>query len=134
QPIRLYSMVGGRAPAYAVATGKALLAHQPDAFFTQHTDALIAHTKVTCTSLAMLRKELLRSRRQGYAINRGEWREGVGGVAVAVFNHLGEPAAAVGISGPLDRLTSGQMKKFAPAVIQCAKAISHNMGYRAEQI
>src|SRR5690606_12573438 len=97
-------------------------------------DALIAHTKATCTSLAMLQKELLKTRRQGYAVNRGEWREGVGGVAVAVFNHLGEPAAALGISGPLDRLTSAQMKKFASTVVQCAKAISHNMGYRAEQI
>ena len=31
-------------------------------------------------------------------MNRGEWREGVGGVAAVVFNNLGEPIAAVGIT------------------------------------
>ena len=52
--------------------------------------------------------------RAGYAINRGEWREGVGGLAVALFNSLDQPVAAVGISGPLDRLSAARMKQLAP--------------------
>lgn len=68
--------------------------------------------------------------RAGYAINRGEWREGVGGLAVALFNSLDQPVAAVGISGPLDRLSAARMKQLAPDVAACAQAISQGMGYR----
>jgi DNA-binding IclR family transcriptional regulator len=130
QPIRAYSMVGGRAPAYAVATGKALLAYQPASYLDRYSDSFVAHTKATLTSMAALKKDLAKAVERGYAMNRGEWREGVGGVAAVVFNNLGEPIAAVGISGPLDRLTAAHVKEFAPAVISCAQTISHSMGFR----
>ncbi|NYT37821.1 IclR family transcriptional regulator [Allopusillimonas soli] len=130
QPIRAYSMVGGRAPAYAVATGKALLAYQPASYVEARADALISHTRATLTSLSALRDDLARTLKQGYAVNRGEWREGVGGVARVVFDSLGQPMAAVGISGPLDRLTPAQVRRFAPEVVSCAVAISRDMGYR----
>ncbi|OWT56147.1 IclR family transcriptional regulator [Candidimonas nitroreducens] len=132
QPIRAYSMVGGRAPAYAVATGKALLAYQSDAYIDSYANALVAHTRATLTSLEALREDLKRVFKQGYAVNRGEWREGVGGVARVVFNNLEQPVAAVGISGPLDRLTAAQVKRFAPEVVGCATAMSHGLGYRED--
>ncbi|GAB2897395.1 IclR family transcriptional regulator [Paralcaligenes sp. KSB-10] len=130
QPIRAYSMVGGRAPAYAVATGKALLAYQPEGYLERFASALATHTKVTLTSLPVLKEELRKIVRTGYAVNRGEWRDGVGGLAVATFNSLDQPVAAVGISGPLDRLTPARMKQFVPDVVACAKSISRSMGYQ----
>jgi len=36
KPVRSYSMLGGRAPAHAVATGKALLAYQPEGYLEQY--------------------------------------------------------------------------------------------------
>lgn len=130
QPIRAYSMVGGRAPAYAVATGKALLAHQAASYIDRYSDSLTRHTKATLPTPLALKKDLANVVKTGYAVNRGEWREGVGGVGVAVFNNRGEPIAALGISGPLDRLTTARMKKIAPEVIRCAQIVSHNMGFR----
>lgn len=130
QPIRAYSIIGGRAPAYAVATGKALLAYQPASYIERHADALVKHTRATLTSMAALKQDLAKAAKIGYAINRGEWREGVGGIASAIFNNYGEPVAAVGISGPLDRLTPAFVKKFAPEVAWCAHSISHNMGFK----
>lgn len=129
QPIRAYSMVGGRAPAHAVATGKALLAFQPDGWLDGRAQALVPHTPATITSLPALKDELRKAVRQGYAVNRGEWREGVGGIAVAVFNALDEVVAAVGISGPLDRLPVARVKKLAPDVQACARAVSGAMGH-----
>lgn len=131
QPIRAYSIVGGRAPAYAVATGKALLAHQGASYIDRYSDSFTRHTKTTLTSMAALKKDLAKAVTLGYAVNRGEWREGVGGVGVAIFNSRGEAIAALGISGPLDRLTAAHIRKFAPEVVRCAQMVSHNMGFRA---
>lgn len=90
QPIRAYSMIGGRAPAYAVATGKAILAYQTDSFLESHAAQLKKHTDATIADLDTLRRALTRTAKQGYAVNRGEWRDGVGGIAVPIFNGLGQ--------------------------------------------
>lgn len=123
-------MVGGRAPAYAVATGKALLAHQPEGYLEPYNDALVRHTDATVGSLALLKDDLRRAVRVGYATNRGEWRAGVGGVAVAIFNALDDVVAAIGISGPLDRLSTARVKTLAVEVKACAGEISAALGYR----
>jgi len=130
QPIRAYSVVGGRAPAYAVATGKALLAHQPVSYVERYESMLVPHTEATLSSLKILQADFEQSRRRGYAINRGEWRDGVGGVACIVRDSQAGPLAAVDVSGPLDRLTPAQMRRFAPEVVHCATEISRSMGYR----
>ena len=129
QPIRAYSMIGGRAPAHAVATGKALLAYQNADYLERHAGKLKAHTKATLTSLAVVKDELKKVRHQGYAVNRGEWREGVGGLAAVVLDNLDRPIAALGISGPLDRLTLAKMKRFAGEVKDSADDLSRLMGY-----
>lgn len=129
QPIRAYSMVGGRAPAYAVATGKALLAFQPEGYLEAHHPTLTRYTPATLTTLPLLKDELRKAVRVGYAMNRGEWRDTVGGVAVAIFNALDDPIAAVGISGPLDRFTPSKVKQWVPEVQACARSISALLGH-----
>ena len=130
QPIRAYSMVGGRAPAYAVATGKALLAYQPEGYLENYAHTLASHTGATIASLPRLKEDLRRAVRVGYALNRGEWRDGVGGVAVAIFNALDDVVGAIGISGPLDRLSLARAKELSTAVKTCAADISSLLGYR----
>ena len=128
QPIRAYSMIGGRAPAYAVATGKALLAYQSDGYVERYATSC-SGTRRPPSSPCRCSDELRKVVRAGYAINRGEWREGVGGLAVALFNSLDQPVAA-GHLRPLDRLSAARMKQLAPDVAACAQAISQGMGYR----
>ena len=129
QPVRAYSVLGGHAPAYCVATGKILLAYQTQEFIARHLVDLTGYTKATITDLPALRTELARAAANGYAINRGEWRESVGGVAAPIFDAFGQPAAAIGISGPLERLSVKRMKELAPAVQEAALKISRAMGY-----
>lgn len=38
--------------------------------------------------------------------------------------------AALGISGPLERLTNQKMREYAPLVQQAARQLSAHMGYR----
>lgn len=129
QPIRAYSMVGGRAPAHAVATGKALLAAQRDSVLDSLPAQLERFTATTIVDRERLRDELAKAARVGYAINRGEWREGVGGLAAPIFNGFDRPIAALGISGPLDRLSIARMEEFAPRVVEAAAGLSRAMGY-----
>jgi len=49
QPIRAYSTIGGRAPAYAVATGKALLAFQQPDYLSHYKSQLHSHQKSSNT-------------------------------------------------------------------------------------
>jgi IclR family KDG regulon transcriptional repressor len=130
QPIRAYSVVGGRAPAYCVATGKALLAFQPDWYLDKYAGDLPRHSPATITTLPVLKEELARVARIGYAVNRGEWRESVGGLAAPIFNGLDQVVAAIGISGPLERLNPNRMQELAPATMKAAAEISRAMGYR----
>lgn len=130
QPVRSYTSIGGRAPAYAVATGKAMLAYQPDGYIERHAKTLTRYTSTTIVSLPVLKEELAKTARVGFAVNRGEWRETVGGIAVAVFNGLDEVVAALGISGPMERLSIARMNELAPAVIRNAAEMSRAMGYR----
>ncbi|NDZ18063.1 IclR family transcriptional regulator [Variovorax sp. WS11] len=129
QPIRAYSMIGGRAPAHAVATGKALLSVQPDPILDTLPKKLARFTPATIVDRSVLRTELARAARLGYAVNRGEWREGVGGVAAPIFDGFDRPVAALGISGPLDRLSIARMKELAPAVVRVADALSTSLGH-----
>ena len=72
--------------------------------------------------------ELSRIRDQGYALNRGEWREQVCGVAAPIRDVSGEVIAAIGISGPAERLKPRRMKELCPFLIDAANEISARLG------
>lgn len=103
-PIRAYSQLGGRAPAYCVATGKALLAYQPDHERDQVMSHLSAHSPRTIVDPDKMSAELDQIRQRGYAINSGEWRATVGGIAVALRDPSGQVVAGLGFSGPVERI------------------------------
>lgn len=129
QPVRAYSMIGGRAPAYCVATGKAMLAFCSPKQLDEMKIQLTRHSVNTISSRARLDKELQRIREQGYSINRGEWREDVSGVAAPIFDQTESVVAAIGISGPSTRLKLTVLKRYAPFVTKAAQRISKQLGY-----
>jgi IclR family KDG regulon transcriptional repressor len=104
-PVHSYTMLGGRAPAYCVATGKVLLSHaEPAAREAVLSGPLEQHTPLTLTDRAELRHELDRIRVEGHAVNRGEWRAEVGGLAIPIYSPFNEVVAAIGFSGPNERI------------------------------
>jgi DNA-binding IclR family transcriptional regulator len=129
EPVRAYSRLGGRAPAYCVATGKALLAFAPETTINSIIRSLIPFTPRTIRTETAFRAELDKIRVAGWAINRGEWRPTVGGVAAPIRDASGAVIAAVGISGPLERLKPSRMKDLTPAVVATSSAISAGLGY-----
>ena len=128
--VRAYSRIGGRAPAWCVATGKAMLAYLPAQALAGIEPRLAPCTPNTLTSLAALQQELEEVRRSGHACNRGEWRVGVCGLAAVVFGASNEVVGAIGISGPAQRMTARQMRKHAGHVMDAADEVAQALGQR----
>jgi len=134
-PVAAYSRIGGRAPAYCVASGKALLgalALNDAALRTKlavATDDLPAHTPHTLATLAALQADLAAARTRGWASNFEEWRLGVCGLGAAVFNARAEPVAAIGMSVPAIRCTPAQASALAVQLRACAAQASASLGW-----
>jgi DNA-binding IclR family transcriptional regulator len=127
-PVRAYTVTGGRAPAYCTASGKALLAYQEATVVAAVARGIKVFTPATVTNVVKLREELTLVRRRGFATNLGEFRANVAGLAAPVRNGQGEVIAAVGIAGPLERLRPRKVNSFAPVVIELAAEISAMLG------
>lgn len=128
QPVRAYSRIGQRTPAHCVATGKALLAAQPPEALAALPAELEKFTRHTLYRRADLLAALEKIRRRGYATNVGEWRERVGGAAVAIRDHGGRAVAALGLTVPVERLQPRVMNRYVPLLIEAANEISAAMG------
>jgi DNA-binding IclR family transcriptional regulator len=122
-PVRAYTQIGGRSPAYATATGKALLAWQSQSEVERVAQTAQRFNRYTHASVEEIRKDVRTTRAKGYAVNRGEWREGVWGIAAPVFAPGGRAIAAFGLSGPESRIRP-RLKEYAAAVLKHAQRIS----------
>lgn len=128
--IRAHTSVGARAPAYTVATGKAMLAQMPEDYLARFEGNLKSYTATTRTSLEDLKKDIEQIKVQGYAsVLHGEWREGIAAAACAVLGRSGELVGAIGMSGPDTRIKRKQLKQFSEDVMQAARTISTALGY-----
>ncbi|QDL38459.1 IclR family transcriptional regulator [Rhodoferax sediminis] len=134
-PVAAYSRIGGRAPAYCAASGKALLAAaQLDVpALQQLLGALVAHTPNSLTDIDALHADLQRTRTRGYAENREEWRRGVCGLGVPIFDARDQAVVAVGMSVPSIRFAHTQARAFAEQLMACARDASTTLGYRSKR-
>ncbi len=132
-PVQAYTRIGGRAPAYCVATGKALLAFQPEAEIVSIcTMPLTAYTSRTITRAEDLYAELARVRASGYATNAGEWRGEVVGVAAPVRDDTGRVVAAISVAGPSYRFSIDQALDYVPQLLRSAATISRQLGWKSD--
>lgn len=129
-PVRAYTQIGGRAPAYCVATGKCQLAYASPGLLEEVSRKLKAFTDRTITDREQFLAEMQKVRERGYAVNRAEWREDVWGIAAPVMDTRGSVIAAVGISGPAMRFRKSVLTEWSQAVVATATDVSHSLGGR----
>lgn len=128
--IRAHTSVGARAPAFTMATGKAMLAHMPDDYLERFRPHLRRYTGTTRTTIEELRADVELARRQGYAaVPHGEWREGIAACACAVLGRSGELVGAIGMSGPDSRIKRRNLRQIAVHVMDAARDISLALGH-----
>ncbi|MBI4522836.1 MAG: IclR family transcriptional regulator [Deltaproteobacteria bacterium] len=134
QSLRPYTSLGARFPAYCTATGRALLAYQQDSVIKKIIKkGLRRYTERTIVDGNELREELARVRAQGYAINRGEWREDIGGIAAPVRDRTGAVIGALGVTIPLSRFPESAVSPMVKSVRRAAENLSRQLGYLGEQ-
>ncbi|MCC6197545.1 MAG: IclR family transcriptional regulator [Burkholderiales bacterium] len=125
--------VGALLPAYCVANGKALLAFLPPSRVESVLRGkLRLFTPSTITRKSELLAQLGEVRRLGYAVNRGEYRIDVWGLAVPIRDHTGFAVAALGISVPSQRMNQELIADLAPRLMNSAQQISLALGHRGE--
>jgi len=131
QAVRMYSSIGRLGFMHCTAVGKAMAAFMPReavrGIIEQH--GLPALTPNTITDVALLGQELDRVRAQGYAIDDVENEEGIRCVGAPIFDHRGQPVAALSLSGPAFRMTHGRAEELSEAVRMTASKISQQLGY-----
>jgi DNA-binding IclR family transcriptional regulator len=127
-PVQVTSRVGARCPAHCVATGKALLAFGDSAARERLLDAgLTRYTALTHAESGAFEQEMARTRERGCAINTGEWRTEVRGVAAPVWDASGV-VAAIGICSPATRMPDSRLSEVCATVTQIAARLSRQLG------
>lgn len=133
--LRMYSMVGKRAPAHCTGAGKAILAYLPD----KQVDLIITDkglkkfTPTTIVTKEQLIKQLQETRKRGYSIDNEEHESGIRCVAAAIFNHQAKVVASLSVAGPTIRMDQQKMDFCAERVKFYANVISEKFGYRPQQ-
>lgn len=118
------SRVGGRAPAYCTALGKALLAWlEPEEVDRLLSGGLNRFTGRTIGDLGTLHQELHRIRmRNGLAFESGESFPTIACVAAAVRSPEG-PMGAISLVGDL----TAPLERIAPLLLNAARAVSEEL-------
>jgi len=129
--LQLASRTGATRPAHATAIGKILLA----AMAPEDLDRLLADlplpsfTENTITSVKALRRELAEVRRQGIAYDNCELDMDVRCLALPVRDFAGRCAGAIGISGPVWRMSDAAMREKSASLRAAAAALSAQLGF-----
>jgi DNA-binding IclR family transcriptional regulator len=76
-----------------------------------------------------LTPELQRVRARGYATSIDELEVGLTAMAAPVLATTGDAIAALSISGPTARLTSGRITQLAPLLVEEADALAARLGH-----
>lgn len=131
QAIRVNSDIGVRKPALSTASGRAILAFQPDdvvgAALAGQLDRRTPKTETDPQRLWRLIEEV---RQRGFAIEDEESESGMRAVAAPVRGVGGAVVGSVAVAGPVQRLTKDTLGRIAPLVIKTAEAISLRLGYQ----
>jgi IclR family transcriptional regulator, acetate operon repressor len=129
-PLRLHTEIGSRMGAHMISGGKVLLAHLDPKLRHRllRSRKLKASTSHTLTRVAELEAELAQIRTRGFALNNQERIDGIVGAAVPVVDQNGLVLAAVGMQGPLPRLTLKACERHVPRMRTAAERIARLWG------
>ena len=125
QRVKLAAAVGQRLPAFATASGKAMLAFMPEGMVKRILNrGMPKFTPYTPHTTDVVLQELEAVREQGFALSVQEYEDEINAVAAPIFDVDGQPIASVAIAGPAYRLTLERMIDIGPHVKAVTRDIS----------
>ena len=123
--LRVSAGVGTLAPLHCTALGKILLAFSDEPIPAE----LETYTPRTITDPETLRVHLEQTRRQGYATDDEEYDYGVRCVAGPVYDVNKELVGAMGISGPVGRVTLERILELAEIVMDVVQSLTNHLSF-----
>ncbi|HEX4779715.1 MAG TPA: IclR family transcriptional regulator [Usitatibacter sp.] len=133
QPLKATTSIGSRVPGTVVSTGKAILAWLGADALDRAMEHVKRYTPLTMTRRKDIEQDLEETRERGYAVNRGEFRAGVCGIAAPVRDRSGGVVAAVGVWGSEKAILGSRREELAHLAVAAARDISREMGFVERQ-
>ncbi len=124
RPIRSWNRVGGSAPIHCVGTGKAIVATNYPSLRGALKGELVKYTSRTITTLSALEADIEVTKKNGYAFDTGEFREGVVGTGASICLPNGVAIAAIGVSVLETNLPEHGRDKLGQLVREAGERIS----------
>lgn len=126
--VQIFAAPGRRDPGHCTACGKVLLAHQPEAAIEAYcAGPLQRFNERTITEPQALRRVLAAARKQGYALNRGEYDGDVGAASVLLRDARGEIAGSLTLTVPRYRFTTKRQAELVALLVAAAAKISRGL-------
>jgi DNA-binding IclR family transcriptional regulator len=128
QRVKLAAALGQRLPAFATASGKAILAYTSEEKVRQILQrGMPIYTGTTPPSPEAFFNDLRNVRERGFALSEAEYEEGINAVAAPIFGPDGQPVASVAIAGPSYRLSHERMLEIGPVAFATTQEISKEL-------
>ncbi|TVY09221.1 IclR family transcriptional regulator [Paenibacillus cremeus] len=130
-PVRLFTKIGKKAPLYAGASSRIILAFMPEQERELYLDEIELKPIGSRTILdkEQLRASLALSRASGYSFSRSELEDYTAELSAPIFDHSGQIIAALSIAGLEVHFGEEQLPGLVQKVRDAAYAVSRKLGY-----
>ncbi|MCT4633917.1 MAG: IclR family transcriptional regulator [Firmicutes bacterium] len=127
--LKAFLVIGRSVPLHSTASGKSLLAFQPENEINEYIykTNLLRDTENTIYDKEHLIDELKTTRLRGYALEIDEYEYEISGVASPIFDDNGEAIAALTVIGPTGRLKQEKLNQIGKIITKKAMEISDLM-------
>ncbi len=134
QRVKLAAAIGQRLPAFATASGKAILGFMPEKLVRQILDRGMPQlTPYTLNTPDALFENFKSIRELGYAISEQELEEQINAVAAPIFDQGNHPIASIAVAGPAYRLTRERMREIGPGLVATTREIGQEFAMAGVQ-
>jgi IclR family transcriptional regulator, KDG regulon repressor len=130
-PVRLYTKIGRRAPLYAGACSRIILAFLPIQEQEEYLKAVELKAIGTGTIIDKdkLRMVLEESKKNGYTISNSELENNTFSIAAPIFDYTGNIIAGLSIAGPNERLLDERIPEILERLKKSTDLISQKLGW-----
>ncbi len=127
QPVATW--IGKRIDYHCTSLGKALIGwladDEIDKLVRQRT--MLRHNENTICTLTQLKRELLRTRQAGYAVDNEEEEVGIRCIGAPVLDSKGAVAAAVSVAGTVERIPLDDVPRLGTLVRETASELGRHL-------
>ncbi len=131
-PVRSHSPIGSHRPLQITAVGKVMLSGMTPVKAAEIVQQRAALDSVPAMTQQELEQRLQRIIADGYAIDVGEYDEGLTCIAAPIRDETGDVIGALGVSGPSWRITEERIPSVVGFLLENARGVSRELGHTGE--